>query len=138
MSEDYSADLQKLYLEFLLADKDLFVRCNAILKSSYFDRQFRDTVDFVQKHVEEYGNIPMLEQVQAVGGIEFSDVRDRVTDEHKTWFMDNFEQFCRHKALEAAILKSADKLERKEYGTVQAIIKEATEIGLAKDFGTNY
>ena len=46
MSEDYSADLQKLYLEFLLADKDLFVRCNAILKSNYFDRQFRDTVDF--------------------------------------------------------------------------------------------
>ena len=138
MSEDYSADLQKLYLEFLLADKDLFVRCNAILKSSYFDRQFRDTVDFVQKHVEEYGNIPMLEQVHAVGGIDFSDVRDRVTDEHKTWFMDNFEQFCRHKALEAAILKSADKLERKEYGTVEAIIKEATEIGLAKDFGTNY
>tara|TARA_B100000282_G_C31712011_1_gene481580 strand:- start:471 stop:1604 length:1134 start_codon:yes stop_codon:yes gene_type:complete len=52
--------------------------------------------------------------------------------------MDNFEQFCRHKALEAAILASADKLERKEYGTVEGIIKAATEIGLAKDFGTDY
>ena len=58
MSEDYSADLQKLYLEFLLADKDLFVRCNAILESSYFDRQFRDTVDFIQKHAEEYHDVP--------------------------------------------------------------------------------
>ena len=138
MSEDYSADLQKLYLEFLLADKDLFVRCNAILKSSYFDRQYRDTVDFIQKHAEEYQDVPMLDQVRAVNGIEVQDVSDRLSTEHKNWFMDNFEQFCRHKALEAAILASADKLERKEYGTVEGIIKEATEIGLAKDFGTNY
>jgi len=138
MSEDYSADLQKLYLEFLLADKDLFVRCNAILKSSYFDRQYRDTVDFIQKHAEEYQDVPMLDQVRAVNGVEVQDVSDRLSTEHKNWFMDNFEQFCRHKALEAAILASADKLERKEYGTVEGIIKEATEIGLAKDFGTNY
>ena len=138
MSEDYSTDLQKLYIEFLLADKDLFVRCNAILDSSYFDRQFRDTVEFIQKHVEEYSDVPMLEQVNAVGNIGASDVRATMTDEHKNWFMDNFEQFCRHKALEQAILKSADKLENKEYGTVEGIIKAATEIGLAKDFGTNY
>ena len=138
MSEDYSTDLQKLYIEFLLADKDLFVRCNAILKSSYFDRQFRDTVDFIQKHADEYQDVPMLEQVQAVNGVEVQDVSDRLSEEHKKWFMDNFEQFCRHKALEAAILASADKLERKEYGTVEGIIKQATEIGLAKDFGTNY
>ena len=138
MSEDYSADLQKLYLEFLLADKDLFVRCNAILESSYFDRQFRDTVEFIQKHAEEYHDVPMLDQVRAVNGVEVQDVRDRLSTEHKNWFMDNFEQFCRHKALEAAILQSADKLERKEYGTVEGIINAATEIGLAKDFGTNY
>ena len=138
MSEDYSTELQKLYIEFLLADKDLFVRCNAILESSYFDRQFRDTVDFIKKHVEEYSDVPMLEQVNAVGNIGATDVKATMTDEHKNWFMDNFEQFCRHKALEAAILASADKLERKEYGTVEGIIKAATEIGLAKDFGTDY
>ena len=138
MSEDYSAELQQLYLEFLLADKDLFVRCNAILESSYFDRQFRGTVDFVKKHADEYHDVPMLEQVKGVAGIEIADVKDKLTTEHKNWFMDNFEQFCRHKALEAAILASADKLENKEYGTVEGIIKAATEIGLAKDFGTNY
>ena len=138
MSEDYSTELQKLYIDFLLADKDLFVRCNAILESSYFDRQFRDTVDFIKKHVEEYSDVPMLEQVNAVGNIGATDVKATMTDEHKNWFMDNFEQFCRHKALEAAILASADKLERKEYGTVEGIIKAATEIGLAKDFGTDY
>ena len=138
MSEDYSNELQKLYIEFLLADKDLFVRCNAILESSYFDRQFRDTVDFIKKHVEEYQDVPMLEQVNAVASVGVTDVKATMTDEHKNWFMDEFEKFCRHKALEQAILKSADKLENKEYGTVESIIKAAVEIGLAKDFGTNY
>lgn len=138
MSEEYSTDLQKLYIEFLLADKDLFVRCNAILKSSYFDRQFRDTVEFIQKHVDEYSDIPMLEQVNAVNNIGVTDVKATMTDEHKNWFMDEIEKFCRHKALEQAILASADKLENKEYGTVEGIIKAAVEIGLAKDFGTDY
>jgi len=138
MSEEYTTEMQKLYIEFLLADKDLFVRCNAILKSSYFDRQYRDTIDFIQKHVEEYSDVPMLEQVNAVNGIGVTDVKATITDEHKNWFMDEIEKFCRHKALEAAILQSADKLENKEYGTVEGIIKEAVEIGLAKDFGTNY
>ena len=138
MSEEYSTDLQKLYIEFLLADKDLFVRCNAILKSSYFDRQFRDTVEFIQKHVDEYSDIPMLEQVNAVNNIGVTDVKATMTDEHKNWFMDEIEKFCRHKALEQAILASADKLENKEYGTVEGIIKQAVEIGLAKDFGTDY
>jgi len=138
MSEEYSTDLQKLYIEFLLADKDLFVRCNAILKSSYFDRQFRDSVEFIQKHVDEYSDVPMLEQVNAVNNIGVTDVKATMTDEHKNWFMDEIEKFCRHKALEQAILASADKLENKEYGTVEGIIKEAVEIGLAKDFGTNY
>ena len=113
MSEDYSNELQKLYIEFLLADKDLFVRCNAILESSYFDRQFRDTVDFIKKHVEEYQDVPMLEQVNAVASVGVTDVKATMTDEHKNWFMDEFEKFCRHKALEQAILKSADKLENK-------------------------
>ena len=83
MSEDYTPDLQKLYLEFLLADKDLFVRCNAILESSYFDRQFRDTVDFVKKHAEEYQDVPLLEQVKAVSGVDVQDVSNKLTIEVK-------------------------------------------------------
>ena len=52
--------------------------------------------------------------------------------------MDTFEQFSRHKALERAILKSADLLEKGEYGPVEGLIKEAIQIGLAKDMGTDY
>jgi hypothetical protein len=52
--------------------------------------------------------------------------------------MDEYEKFCRHKALEGAILESADMLEKHEYGSVEKLIKDAVSIGLAKDFGLNY
>jgi len=52
--------------------------------------------------------------------------------------MDEFETFCRHKALEKAILDSTDLLENKDYGSVEALIKEATGVGLVSDFGLDY
>ena len=44
----------------------------------------------------------------------------------------------RHKALEKAILKSADLLDKQRYGEVEKLIKDASSIGLPKSFGTNY
>ena len=137
MSEEYSYDLQKLYLEFLQGDKELFVRCNAILKDSYFDRSLRAAVSFMQEHVDKYGDMPTLEQMKVKGEIELQDLRDN-TAAHQEWFLDEFEKFCRHKALEEAILASADKLERGEYGTVEKLVKDAVQVGLTKDLGMNY
>jgi archaellum biogenesis ATPase FlaH len=52
--------------------------------------------------------------------------------------MDEFESFTRHKALERAIISSADLLEKSDYGAVEVMIKEAVQIGLARDMGTDY
>lgn len=138
MSEEYTDDLQKLYIEFLLAEKDLFVRCNAITNSKYFSRRFQPVMDFIQEHVDGYGDLPTHEQIGAKTSQKFDDITNKVTDDHKKWFMDEYEKFCRHKALEGAILQSAEKLERNEYGSVEKLIKDAVSIGLAKDFGLNY
>ena len=54
------------------------------------------------------------------------------------WFLDTFEQFCRHKALEKAILDSTDLLEKQDYGSVETKIKEASQVGLVKDLGLDY
>jgi replicative DNA helicase len=54
------------------------------------------------------------------------------------WLMDDFESFTRHKALERAIISSADLLEKNDYGQVEAMVKEAVQIGLARDMGTDY
>ena len=109
MSEEYTEDLQKLYIEFLLAEKDLFVRCNAITQSKYFARKYQPVMDFIQEHVDGYGDLPTHEQIAAKTSQQFDDITSKVTDDHKNWFMDEYEKFCRHKALEGAILQSKNK-----------------------------
>lgn len=137
MAEEYNNELQKLYLEFLTSDHELFVRCNSILDENYFDRELRDSVKFLRDYVDQYGSVPELKQIKAKTGLSLQDI-GRASEEHRKWFLDDFEKFCRHKAIESAILKSTDKLERKEYGAVEELIKNAVQIGLAKELGTNY
>jgi replicative DNA helicase len=137
MAEEYNIELQKLYLEFLVSDHELFVRCNSILDEVYFDRGIRDSVQFVREYADEYGSVPERMQIKAKTGLEMQDI-GTAGSEHRKWFLDDFEKFCRHKALERAILASTDKLEKKEYGAVEELIKNAVQIGLAKELGTNY
>lgn len=137
-TKEYTLELQKLFLEFLAQDKDLFVRVNGILSPEYFDRSLRKTVSFVKEHAEGYGALPTHEQILALTGLELRGLGDAVDQRHKDWFVDEFEQFCKHKALEAAILRSADLLEKGEFGAVEKMVKDAVQIGLAKHMGTDY
>ena len=38
---DYNLDLQKLFIEFMAKDQDLFVRVNGICEPQYFDKNIR-------------------------------------------------------------------------------------------------
>jgi replicative DNA helicase len=134
---EYSEDIQRLFLEFLASDKELVARCQSILDPTYFHRTLTPGAEFIKKYVDEYGAIPNVEQIKAVTGLELKGV-GVTTLEHQKWFLDEFEQFSKHKALEKAILASADLLEKNDYGKVEKLIKDAVEVGLAKSFGTNY
>lgn len=135
--KEYGEDIQELFLRFLVTDPDVFVRVNNIVEPYMFNRKYREAVEFLKGHANKYNSIPTLEQLEAVNGLELKPVED-VHESHMNWFMDEFETFCRHKALEKAILDSTDLLENKDYGSVEALIKEATGVGLVSDFGLDY
>lgn len=135
--KDYTDEIQHLFLQFLISDPDLFSRCLAIMNEEYFIRKYRTTVKFLRDHVEKHNTLPMLEQINAVGGAELLPL-ENVTPEHQDWFLAEFETFCKHKALEKAIIDSTDDLENKNYGAVEDRVKKATQIGLVKDLGLDY
>lgn len=140
MSEDakeYSSDLQKLFLEFLVSDKELLSRCQNVLDDSHFTRSLQETAKFIKEYANKYSDCPTSEQIKAITGVELKQVPGG-TEAHKDWFLDEFEQFARHKALEKAILKSADLLDKQRYGEVERLIKDASSVGLPKSFGTDY
>ena len=135
--KEYTEDMQKLYIEFLLSDPELYARCQAIIDAEYFDRKFRKSVKFIQEHVNGYSVVPTTEQLKAQTGIEFTLVKD-IDERHDEWFLDDFEQFCKHKALANAILNSTDLLEENQFGAVEKMIKDAVQVSLAKNLGTDY
>ena len=135
--QDFNQDIQKLFLEMFLSDAEAFVRCQGIFESENFDQQLRDGAEFISKYVDEYKVMPELDIVNTSCGTKLKDASS-IGQEHTDWLLDTFEQFSRHKALERAILKSADLLEKGEYGPVEGLVKEAIQIGLAKDMGTDY
>ena len=134
---NYNEDMQELFLRFMVSDNDIIARVNSIVQPYMFDRQFRNAVSFIKEHVQEYNSMPTIEQIEASADIKLEKVEE-FNARHVEWFMDEFETFCRHKALEKAILDSTDLLESKDYGTVEVKIKEASQIGLVKDLGLDY
>ena len=135
--QDFNQDIQKLFLEMFLSDAEAFVRCQGIFESENFDQQLKESAEFIKHYVDEYKVMPELEIVNSSCGTKLKDASS-VGQEHTDWLLDTFEQFSRHKALERAILKSADLLEKGEYGPVEGLVKDAIQIGLAKDMGTDY
>ena len=133
----YTEETQELFLRFLLSDPDLFARCQNIVKPEYFNLKYRKAVDLFVSHSTQHNAIPTPEQVSAVAGVTLEPIPN-VTPDHHEWFMNEFETFCRHKALEKAIIESTDLLENQDYGTVENKIKDASQVGLVKDLGLDY
>jgi KaiC/GvpD/RAD55 family RecA-like ATPase len=138
MSEikEYSLDLQKLFVQFMITDPELYSRVRSIIRPEYFDRGIRKVVDTIISHTEEYSTVPTTDIIKAQAGQEIEKV-DNI-EQHVDWFIDEFETFCRHKAIEKAIIDSADLLETGKYGEVETRIKSAVQIGLARSLGTDY
>lgn len=137
MIKDYGYEIQKLYLELMLADAEVFVRCQGIFDHTLFDRKLQDAAEFVNVYAKEYAVLPDYDMVNASCRTDLHRPQD-IKQGHNEWLMDEFEQFTRHKALERAIIESADLLENKDYGQVETKIKEAVQISLTKDMGTDY
>ena len=137
MTKDYSPELQKLFLEMMLQDAQSYVRVQNIYNPENFDRSLREVARFVKQHSDDHKILPTIEQVKAVTGVDLKHVPD-LTEDHYNWFMTEFEGFTKRQELERAILKAADMLEKGDYDPVEKLIKDAVQISLTKDMGTDY
>ena len=133
---DYNFNIQKLYIEMFLSDAETFVRCQNIFDHENFDQRLQDSAEFINKYVDEYKVMPEANIVNASCKMDFNPAP--LPRENYDWLMNEFENFSRHKGLERAIIKSSDLLEAGDYGPVEKLIKDAIQISLNKDMGTDY
>ena len=137
MLKDYGLDVQRLFLEMMLQDAESYVRVQNIYNPENFDRSLRPAAEFIAKHSNDHKTLPSAEQISATTGVKLQHIPD-LNAGHFDWFMEEFEAFTRRQELERAILKSADLLEKGEYDPVEKLIKDAVQISLTKDMGTDY
>jgi archaellum biogenesis ATPase FlaH len=133
---NYNFEMQKLYIEMFLSDADTFMRCQNIFDPLNFDQRLQTAAEFVTAYVDTYKVMPEASIVNAATKSDFNPVL--LPKENYDWLMDEFEQFSRHKGLERAIIESSDLLEAGDYGPVEKLIKDAIQISLNKDMGTDY
>jgi len=121
----------------MLQDPQSFVRVQNIFNPENFDRTLRSAATFIKQHSQDYKTMPEIAQLNAVTGQHFENITE-LNEGHFDWFLEAFESFTRRQELERAILKAADLLEKGNYDPVEKLIKDAVQISLTKDLGTDY
>ena len=137
MAKEYSVDTQRLFLEMMLQDSESYVRVQNIFNPENFDRTLQPAAKFIQEHTDKHKTLPDKKQIEAVTKVKLESIDD-INTGHYDWFLEEFEGFTRRQELERAILKSADMLEKGNYGPVEKIVKDAVQISLTKDMGIDY
>ena len=62
---EYTFDVQKLYIEMLLADAESFARAQNIFKPESFDRKLQPIAKFVKDYMDENKVKPEFENVKS-------------------------------------------------------------------------
>ena len=134
---DYTVDVQKLFLRMMITNAELYTRVMNIMNSENFDRTLRPVAEMYKEHTDKYKILPDTNQIKAMTGVDVEPIPE-MTDGHYEWFFDEFESFTKRQELERAILKAADLLEKGDFSPVEKLIKDAVQISLQKDMGTDY
>jgi hypothetical protein len=137
-AHQYNADVQRIFLSIMITDVSLFAKCRTIIRDEYFDDQFRPTVRYLVEHADTYRAIPTLDMIEAKTGMGLSRISPEQVELQRTWFCDDFEGFCRYRAMENVILDGLDLMQAGKAEEVSRRVKDALTIRLMSDLGTDY
>ena len=135
---EYTPEVQTLFLRMMLTNAELYTRVANIMNAANFDKSLRPVAEMFKEHGEKYNVLPDSTQIKALTGQDIESIPE-LNEGHYQWFLDEFESFTKKQELERAILKSADLLEKGgDFSPVEKLIKDAVQISLQKDMGTDY
>ena len=137
MLNDYNIQVQQLFLEMMLNDAESFVRVQNIYNPENFDKSLKPAAEFIKTHYDVHGSLPLHQQISATTNIKLNKLDD-LPEGNLSWFMEEFESFTKKEELSRAILKSYDMLDKGDFSPVEKLIKDAVQISLQKDMGTDY
>ncbi|MCK9369627.1 hypothetical protein M0R04_06940 [Candidatus Dojkabacteria bacterium] len=133
---DNTPQQQKLLIEYLISDTDTFTLCKSIVVADYFNPTYRNCVAFLHEYYNKYGALPEVDLIEAKTDVQLK--KRNITKDQINFCADEIEKFCRDKAMEAAVIKSAALIGTDNASEIEKLIRDAVSISLNKDLGVNY
>lgn len=136
MLKEYNIDVQRVFLQMMITNAELYTRVINIMNPQNFDRTLRPVAEFIVDHTAKYNIMPDPVQIKAATGEQIDPIPE-IADQ-VDWFLEEFEGFTKRQELERAIMLAADLLEKNEFDPVEKLIKDAVQISLQRDMGIDY
>ncbi len=133
------ADAQRLYLNAMLSNPEMFARVNQLLHPSYFDPELAKGVAYLQDYFVQNRGIPAQSIFTAATKLPTENIQLNRTD--SDFLLNQIAEFCRFRAVIGIIQKAIGKggyFDRGDLGTLMGDMKKAVEMGLVKDLGIDY
>lgn len=132
-------DAQRLYINSMISNPELFGRVNNLVRPDYFDPHLAKGVAFIQQYFNEYRTVPADSVFRAATKLQTEHVH--LPRQDIQFVAEQIAQFCKFQACIEVIRRATGKdgyFEKGDLGTMVAQMKKATEIGLMTDIGINY
>lgn len=130
-----NSNKQILLINILLGTPDLFALVTPIIQPRYFDPEFRGLMTFVMDYQHQFKGIPTPEVISAEVGV---DVQPQAVDGDLFRYACNeFEGFCKRRALDFAIRDSVALIEKEDYGTIEKLVRNAITTSITRNLGTD-
>lgn len=124
---------QKLLIEYILADRSVFAKSYRILKPSYFEPPFNVVVEVMLKYFGDHKKPPSVDVIEAETDVKLV---ERTLDQADiSYTLEEIETHCRNKALEEAVLHSADLINEGSTSQIMEVMRQAMTVRLDRNIG---
>lgn len=130
------ADSQRLYINSMLSNPELFARVNPILKPEYFDPGMQGPIKFLQQYFMENRGVPSPQIFQAATK-NTPEIFD-IPRQDVQFLAEQIASFCQASAMILVARMSPSLIEKKDYNGLIDQFKMAAQIGLLEDLGIEY
>ena len=84
--------MQKLFLQMMITNAELYTRVMNIMNAENFDKSLRPVAELFKEHTTKYSVLPDSTQTKALTGQDIEVIPELVQG-HYDWFFEEFEAF---------------------------------------------
>lgn len=147
--EDFGPTFQAKVIASLIKDGSFLGQSFDVLNPNFFENDSSQWIcDKIIEYYVQYRKNPTLEYFRAELNeldknetlkkavlLQLKEAGSHSKDTDLNYVQDKFLEFAKNQALKNAILRSADMLERGQYGQIKVLIDQAMKAGTQKDIG---